>query len=227
MNPKSMSSKSKKSKEPPHSGKATDAIKFTQPTTFELTQIAALLSGNSSSQDDSELAQRAFQLWEACNQQLLQRFILTQSKIRSFGIRGFAGIPESWPCSFDKALRLVMPKKRTLSDRYGLFRDFLKDKIPVQTQAKRYSTNGSDLQRKAPSEKKTLDEIEAVFKEFKQQGFKDLKEYQTRLTPFVTWLRHHKTETISAQRSIAAKAKWAKKKADAEIQAAKEKSRVS
>jgi hypothetical protein len=54
-----------------------------------------------------------------------------------------------------------------------------------------------------------------------------LKESQTRLTPFLAWLTRHKAETISAQRRMAAKAKWAKKAADTEIKAAKEKSRVS
>jgi len=207
--------------------KKVSSYKTPVPTTFELTQIAALLSCKSLSQDDSELAQRAFQLWKACDQQLLQHFLLHNFKIRKIGIRGFAGIPESWPCSFDEALRLVMPKKRTRADRYNLFRAFLKNVIQTSAPAKRHFTKGSGLQCKKPSPKTALDEFDLVFKEFKQQGFKDLKEYQTRLTPFLAWLTRHKAETISAQRRMAAKAKWAKKAADTEIQAAKEKSRVS
>ena len=79
MNPKSISSKSKKSKERPDSGKATAAGEPPLPTAFELTQIAALLSGKSLAQDASELERRSFQLWEACDQELVDIFPRTEA----------------------------------------------------------------------------------------------------------------------------------------------------
>jgi hypothetical protein len=203
------------------------------PSTFELTQITALLAGKSLPQDDSKLAQRAFQLWKACEQQLSCEILLPlieagHFSVVSTGIRGIHGeSPKSWPCSFDEALRLLMPKKRTRGDRYVRFRSFLKDVIQVPTPAKRHSTKGSGLQHKAQSEKKTLDEIEAVFKAFKLLGFKNYDDYVFWLKPFSAWLTVHEAKEMSAQRSIAAKARWAKKAAGVEIQAGKEKSRVS
>jgi len=174
MNPKSIGSKSKKSEERPDSGKATDAYMHEppQPTTFELTQIAALLSGKSLPQDASKLARQAFQLWEACDQELMlpriDRLLRDpNAKIISCGGSGGLPKPKSWPCSFDEALRLVMPKKRTKAERYARFRLFLRATIA-----------GPHL-RKTPSEEKTLDEIETAFKTLKQCGFKDREDYDS------------------------------------------------
>lgn len=176
------------------------------PTTFELTQIAALLGGNALGNDDSKLAQRAFQLWKNCDRHLLQYILLNHFEVKEIGIRGFAGIPKSWPCSFDYALKLVTPKERTRGDRIALFRLFLKHRIQIPTGTSKYSTKDGCSKHKAPSEKETLDRIEAAFKELKQQGFKNLKEYQTGLSPFLDWLTRHKAKKKSAQRSLAAKA---------------------
>ncbi len=90
MNPKSTSSKSKKSKERPDSGKATAAGKPPLPTAFELTQIAALLSGKSLAQDASELARRSFQLCEACDQELVDIFPRTEAQKRK------GEVPQRW-----------------------------------------------------------------------------------------------------------------------------------
>jgi hypothetical protein len=129
------------------------------------------------------------------------------------GIRRVPGeAPKSWPCSFDEALRLVMPKKRTRADRYVLFRSFLRELVQERILHERHLRKGKGLERKAPSEKEILNEIEAIFKALRQTGFKTCEEYQAWLQLFSGWLSIHKAQTVSAQRKAAAKAKWDKKR---------------
>jgi hypothetical protein len=196
-----------------------DVVKFKSPppTILELSQIMATLTGKSLEQDDSKLARKAFQIWEACDQELMSERIHKliydgYCKLVSRGIAGVLGeAPESWPCSFNDALRRIMPKKRTQGDRHGLFRLFLKELIHAATPAKQHSTESNDLQCEPPSEQLQLDEIERAFKSFKPCGFRDWKEYQEWLEPFSTWLTIHEAEMVSNQRSTAAKARWGKR----------------
>jgi hypothetical protein len=214
MNPK------KKLKERSDSSGANAATRpfLPTPTTLELTQIAALLAGKSSPNDVSKLAQSAFQLWEACNQELLNYRILCaiqdgNCEVRMTGVGGLDwGTPKSCPCSFDEALRRVMPKKRTRGDRYNLFRLFVRYLIAAANKTKPHNKKGSGLQHNTLSEKRMLDEIEFLFKKFKHGGFKNFDEYVFWLKPFCDWLSIHEAQQMSAQRSIAAKAKWDKQR---------------
>ena len=211
-----MSVKPKKPKSLPDSGKVTTKIIPPLPTTFELTQIAALLSSKPVPEADPKLAEKAFQLWETCAQELIERRIFREIKDGSFevysmGLLGVTGeAPKSWPCSFDDALRLVMPEKRTKADRYQLFRLFLRDLI-LHQHAFHQSEVKNSKTSSAPSEEKMLDETGANFKTLKQIGFKDASEYGDWMRTFSIWLRDHETQKKSAQRSLAAKARWAKK----------------
>ncbi len=166
--------------------------------------------------DASKLAQSAFQLWEASDDVLTKRRKyqeehawdgIERMEIIASGVFGVCGeVPKSWPCSFDEALRFVMPKKRTKADRHVLFRSFLKYAFQV-----RNSKKARGLKSNAQSEKQLLDEIEAAFKGFKQQGFSDREKYQFFLKPFCGWLHDLETQKISEQRTAAAKARWGEK----------------
>ena len=198
------------------------------PTSFELAQIAALMHGESSPFDPQSLAAKALNLWNACDHELtsarsarglgLSPDFWDRHDLRGLGLeivsRGPPPCPEEWPCSFDDVLRLLMPKLRTKGDRYAKLRAFIKYATAhSKTQATPQTRNASlERDESGPDQNAevTIDEIEAVFKELKQQGFENREERITFWNAFWNWSRDDKMFKTSDQRSLAAKSRWKK-----------------
>lgn len=200
------------------------------PANFELTQIAALLAGNSSPWDAQSLATKALQLWDACNHELA-----TARSARGLGIsadiwercglpdglrlevKAFGGpppCPEEWPCSFDAGLRLLLPKQRTKGDRYAKLRAFLKVLIAISKKQAMPPADDTGLEHDesgtTPNAEVTLDDIESEFKYLKERGFRNQEEYTRLRDIFWLWLRCDKFAKMSEQRAQAAMARWNK-----------------
>ena len=111
------------------------------PTTFELAQIAAILSqGRKMNPEQSAFvtAREAYNLWEECNQFRLdqvQFLLLKELERAEEKLRPKIQVPKisEYPVSLDDFLKLAFPQKR-LEDRMKIYREFKRFELQYQGQ---------------------------------------------------------------------------------------------
>jgi len=100
------------------------------PTPIELAQIAAPLAAGKRSAQYSDAAKSALELWKACAAELehaqIESELIQAAQNADDELYGFL---DKASYTLNELLKLAFPKVRTIGERTGKFRDFLKDHL--------------------------------------------------------------------------------------------------